>query len=84
MARACERTIQQEGTRVEHDLVVTLRELLGNVTSSLQTTELQEALVLPHGITDELCRLRLTLRTDNNTLNAVSIPQWMCTHVWDH
>jgi hypothetical protein len=66
-------TVQQEGLCVEHDLVPRLREYGGNVTSGLQSSQLQESLVVPHGLPNQLSAPRLTLRPHNNRLEGKAI-----------
>jgi hypothetical protein len=64
-------TVQQKGSRIEHDLVPRLCELLRNVAGGLQTAKLKEALVLPHRVADQLRGACFTLRTDDDTLASM-------------
>ena len=61
-------TVQQQALRVEHHAVVGRGEEGRDVPGRLQPAELQEALVLAHGLADELGAARLTLRPDDNRL----------------
>lgn len=60
--------VEHERVRVEHDSVVARREQVGDVSGGLHATELQEALGLSHGLTDEFCGPGFTLRLDDGGL----------------
>ena len=63
-------TVQQQALRVEHHAVVGRGEEGRDVPGRLQPAELQEALVLAHGLADELGAARLTLRSDDDRLQG--------------
>lgn len=61
-------TIQQQALGVQHDLVSTLRQRRRDLSRCLQFSQLQETLVTPDRLTNQLCAPSFTLRPDNDTL----------------
>ena len=65
-----DRTIEKKTLRGKHDTVAGCGQQVRNVARRLETTKLQEALVLAHGLANELSAARLTLRPDDNGLQT--------------